>query len=162
MGASLSGVVRFSVVAGVIAIAACGDESEPNPRVERVDAAIEQWDGERPDDYVFAFSYSCYCDNDTVRVVVRAGKVVEAKLASGAGAPDDRRKTIDDLFVDVRSWAEEDPEEWSLELDPEWNYPRRVQLDVSKGVADDEGGLIVSCFSPGTAEDVCPLAEEDP
>ncbi|MFT3927486.1 MAG: DUF6174 domain-containing protein [Myxococcales bacterium] len=148
---------RVLALVGCVGLAGCG-----NDFTEDVERAQSAWKAKRPADYVFVYKQPCFCLSShiaPVRVTVTGGKILAATFADGTVAPDERRKTIDDLYDDAHAWAAGDPDEFHLATNPEFAYPTTVSVDEKKSTADDEFGISVDCFAASTSDDACPLAD---
>jgi hypothetical protein len=143
------------LLVGVLALAGCGSDS----RTAHVEQAETRWKTRAVPDYVFSYSYGCYCPPEgsfPARVVVKNGKAVSATFSDGRTA-DGRGVTVDDLFATVRMWLDKSPDGFSFQADPTYDYPQSVEVDFDKHAIDDEVGMTIDCFEPGNPSGACPL-----
>lgn len=96
------------------------------------------------DDYAYTLHVQCFClgSEDGIRVTVRNGEVVDARLGDQAvQAEPFRRLTINDV-IDAANDTD------AAQVDVRWpagqDYPRSVWIDRSKRIADEEIGYQIT------------------
>jgi hypothetical protein len=114
-----------------------------------------RWDQLSLADYTFDFIRSCFCGGpagDTIRIVVRGDSIVSATNLSPQNPPqplpDSWSVTIDDLFDELQQAIDRDADEFNIEFDPQYHYPRNVTIDYIKNAIDDEMSFKITRFQP--------------
>jgi hypothetical protein len=130
------------------------ESKERSPRYDAVREAYAQrdvWRAARPARYAVVVDRVCFCPPETrgpVQVNVAAGGVAEVDqaedrfyLADGSRVPAERWHlfpTVDGLFSVIVRAAVLDVHVLEVDYDDVAGYPRRVYIDPSAAVADDE------------------------
>ena len=107
-------------------------------------------------DYDMTIHKACECPPPAgipIHVVVRDGRVVQAKIAEGPGAGDpvelrDIPGTIPMLFDTVRAAIDDDPDTLEISYDADYGFPRQIRIDRRKAYSDDETRYAVISFRP--------------
>jgi hypothetical protein len=171
-------ILSHGCVALLSFTSACGSRSEPaqplpapepaveliapvhapaaNPYLSQIEERQRTWQRRRLSDYVFVFDEHAMfrvAEREHARIVVRDGKVVEARslLYGGATNKLDKLPTMDELFERAKQLASFGNDgvaaTFSAEYDDSEGTLQRVAADGRLEIADDEASFEVGCFS---------------
>lgn len=105
---------------------------------------VERWQAYHLTNYVYDQQNSCFCPygGEVCRVVVRGNKVVDAiKKSDGQSVPPaalQRYKTVDELFLLVRSLDPDSVASLTIKYDARFGYPSLISVDPNRQIADEE------------------------
>lgn len=95
-------------------------------------------------DYVIEEERGCFCvyGGEYCKVYVKKNQVLDVVVLSNGGhVPEQFQpayKTVDDLFTFVHSIKPDSVAYFQVEYDSRFGYPKRVAVDYSKFIADEE------------------------
>ncbi len=126
----------------VVLLTGCGVLEPESDERQAYNDALAAWKRLGVENYSFVYQISCECLPEwqrPVRLIVRAGKVVDATdLESGAARNIDRFRTIDGLFVRIKEAFDDHAYRVEVQYDSKMHYPALVFIDEDRNVADEE------------------------
>lgn len=145
---------RAFTVAGLFLVSAC-DSDPTGPQWTKLNAAEARWARSQPpnNSYTMRQQVACFCAHggSTFSINVVAGTIVMVRDPdTGRELPAEQRlwfKTIDQLFVEVRSALKKPDTLREVEYDAQYGYPTLVSLDPLKNAIDDEVVYFTSGFA---------------
>lgn len=117
-------------------------------------ASRARWEAQRPGDYRFTYTRSCFCPpqyRGPFDVTVRGGAVADVAY-EGEGEPIDRPlteyQTVDDLFALIAEAYARDAARVDATYDPTTGQPTEVYIDYNEQMADEEVGFTIESIRP--------------
>lgn len=120
-------------------------DRSPDKAPESLQQAQALWEIKGVTNYQITVTQSCFCAPDLrqpLRVSVSDGEVIAVE---GLQQPltqrdqlDNSRLTVPGLFGFIEQSAERDPHRLEVEFDARFGFPRRIDYDGHKMIADDE------------------------
>jgi hypothetical protein len=118
-------------------------------------AARARWAEQRLSSYRITSQTGCFCGSDFVapiRLVVVADKVTAASYVADQRAVSDtilrNQLTVEDAFDKIQDALDRKAVDLQVTYDPQLGYPRSIQIDYSKMIADEEWSLKLSDLAP--------------
>ena len=143
-----TGRPMLAVIAAALLMSSCSDPTGPAAELKR---ARRRWADQDIESY--QFTLASYCGGcvriPTVRIIVGNRSVEVRDAATGepiAPTANGQFPVIDELFDLIESAMERGADELVVEYDPIRGYPLRIQIDYSRGAADDEYVYTISNF----------------
>ncbi|MEX2282156.1 MAG: DUF6174 domain-containing protein [Gemmatimonadota bacterium] len=108
-------------------------------------------------DYSFDYVRSCFCGGpagDTLRIQVRGDSVVSVENLGPRKVEIDEPYysmwviTIDGLFAELERAVANDADEIDIDFDPQYSFPRHVNIDFIERAIDDEMSFRITRFQP--------------
>jgi hypothetical protein len=154
-------MIRFGRL-GLLSVALLGagcysptdGSSLPRTERERLERNQALWRAQGYTSYRFEYRHHCFCApavTDPVIIVVRGGAIVSINsVAGGAPVPPERFEqylTVEALFALARQ-ALGEAASATIDYDPTFGYPTRLDVDWRRDIADDEGSHQASNLQP--------------
>lgn len=124
---------------------------------ETLEEARQRWQESQIVNYVVTAQMSCYCPQELVqpiRLEVEEGAVVSSeglKQPLENFAPEDaQRLTVEGLFQFIEEASSREAETLEVAYDVDYGFPRSINYDGHKMIADDERQYRLSDFKPGS------------
>jgi uncharacterized protein DUF6174 len=139
----------LAVLLAALAAGGCASPTDgsgvPRSERERFEQNRALWRAQGVASYRFEYRHICFCVpsvTDPVAIVVRSGDVASITyLTTGAPVPPERFDqflTVEELF-ELAGQALEEAASVTIEYDPTFGYPTRLDIDWRREIADDEG-----------------------
>ncbi|MGB2128568.1 MAG: DUF6174 domain-containing protein [Flavicella sp.] len=111
-----------------------------------VESNFRLWNSSEISSYSFDLSLSCYCPvNAPYHIVVYEGNVRNIEGNEDWGS-DWIPKTIDSLFIEIKSRIAQKPHSSSLSFDETYGFPKTAYFDMDDMVVDEEIGYSITNF----------------
>lgn len=126
-----------------------GTEDERAARFQALEQAVMRWNASRPDAYEYSVQVRCFCPGPRTpaRYHVEAGQaVVVGPDPGGRRLMLESYNTVEEMFAQVASAIDRRPERFVVDYDPERGFPRRLDVDTSRMIMDEEIELTVTDF----------------
>jgi hypothetical protein len=111
-----------------------------------IESNFRLWNSQEINSYSFDLSVSCYClIDEPYQIVVYEGKVKSIKGNEDWGhewIP----KTIDSLFIEIKSKMAEKPYASTLSFDETYGFPNKAYFDMDAMIVDEEIGYAIHNF----------------
>ena len=116
--------------------------------------ARQRWQSSRPAaGYVWSYENDCRCSPRRVEVTVgRAGSVTAVRELDGppSARPVEAGLSVDGALAEIQAAIDADVASISVQFDPALGFPSSYLIDRSSGLVDEERGLTVLTFTPGS------------
>jgi hypothetical protein len=127
-------------------VTTCEDAGQPCSQEEQFYFNKSKWEDSGIVNYTMQFQIICYCIyREPFQVVVKNNQV-----DSFTGNEDycDRScvMTIDELFAEIQSLIDRNPDYYDIEYDPVYGFPSKSFFDLAKNIADEEIGYQIDQF----------------
>lgn len=125
---------------------------------------LEKWQDTKAENYTITINKQCYCpqgfypanivvEKDTVKHALNpdTGELIpiDTLTNSNITSYSELYPTVDELFEIIIDAAQRDAEKLDVIYNDEIGYPEKIDIDYSRGVADDEVTYINSDYIPG-------------
>ncbi|HUP19228.1 MAG TPA: DUF6174 domain-containing protein [Gemmatimonadota bacterium] len=150
-------MTRALVLAAVLALASCDLLGSDAGRQEALQEARRRWAAQGSADYTLTVRRSCFCGQEAIGPALLrvAGGDVVSRIYTETGDPVPEAwarlfPDVEGLFDVVEDAIERNADRIDVTYDPRFGYPSEVFIDYEERVADEELGLTVLGFTPGS------------
>lgn len=121
------------------------DGQSCNPE-EQFEFNKNKWEISGIDNYTMQFQIICYCFyREPFQVVVKNNQV-DSFTGNEDYCDSSCVMTIDELFAEIQSLIDQNPDYYDIEYDPIYGFPTKSFFDLSENIADEEIGYQIANF----------------
>lgn len=127
-------------------VTTCEDAGQTCSPIEQFAFNKNKWENAGIVNYTMQFNIICYCIyREPFQVVVKNNRV-DSFTGNEEYCDSSCVMTIDDLFAEIESLIDRDPDYYDIEYDPVYGFPSKSFFDLAKNIADEEIGYQISNF----------------
>ncbi len=156
--------VPLSLLILMISVSAC---SMLNGGDTDVTTNLEKWQNSKAENYTITIDRLCYCpqgfypanvvvEKDTVKHALNPDTnepiPIDSLTNSNITVYSELYPTVNELFEIIKDALQRDAEKLDVTYNDEIGYPEKIDIDYSRGVADDEITYIISDYAAGQSD----------
>ncbi len=123
---------------------------------------LEKWQNNKAENYTITIDELCYCPQGFYPAIVVVAKdtvkralnpdtnepiPIDSLTSSNTTVYSELYPTVDELFGIIKDAARRDAEQLDVTYNNKFGYPEKIDIDYSRGVADDEITYIISNYT---------------
>jgi len=143
--------LSLTLVIMAIVLNSCDKETNGNTAsINELNLNSKKWQSHAIKNYQFTEQLNCFCIvRGPFLITVTSNEVTAVKNKEGNDADNYRVsvKTIDDLFLYIKTSLEKKPAIATIKYNDTYGYPESIYFDFDKQMADEEMGYIISELS---------------
>ncbi len=147
----LKTLLSFGLIIIATVLNSCDKETNADiESINELNTNSKKWQSHAIKNYQFKEQLNCFCvDRGPYSVTVANNVIVTIKDRDGNVESSNTLslKTVDELFLYIRSSLDRNPETTTIKYNATYGYPESIYFDFDKRIADEEMGYTITEFS---------------